>query len=138
MCPPTPMSASPASSELRLMNGTWAALILPSIAFGVLLTVLILGNLLRDVPQRADVARWLQRMADRLAAGPRAHHAGDRHRQHLQRPRVWNGFHFSLILAQSPNLRATAGAVEFEGEYGTNAPAVLAAVVVSTLPVLVL
>src|SRR3712207_7771559 len=52
---------------------------------------------------------------------------------------VWNGFLFPLILTQSPEQRVLPLALwAFQGEYSVNIPAVLAAVVVSTLPILVL
>ena len=85
---------------------TLRALILPSIAFAIPLTVLILTNFLRDVPQRAvrvdadgrrSEWRTLWRLA--LAADP----AGDRHRRRSTTAlHVWNGFLFPLVLTQSP------------------------------------
>lgn len=124
------------------MYDSLGALILPSIAFGLPLTVLILSNFLRDVPRelfesmRLDgCSNW--QMAWRLAFP-------------LTRPAivtvsiynglgVWNGFLFPLILTQSPELRVMPLALwAFQGEYSVNIPAVLAAVVLSTLPILVL
>jgi raffinose/stachyose/melibiose transport system permease protein len=124
------------------MYDTLGALILPSIAFGIPLTVLILSSFLRDVPRelfesmRMDgCTEW--QMAWRLAFP-------------LTRPavvtvsiytglNVWNGFLFPLILTQSPDKRVMPLALwAFQGEYSVNIPAVLAAVVLSTLPILVL
>lgn len=124
------------------MYDTLGALILPSIAFGIPLTVLILSTFLRDVPRelfesmRMDgCTEW--QMAWRLAFP-------------LTRPavvtvaiytglNVWNGFLFPLILTQSPEQRVMPLALwAFQGEYSVNIPAVLAAVVLSTLPILVL
>ena len=52
---------------------------------------------------------------------------------------VWNGFLFPLILTQSPDKRVMPLALwAFQGEYSVNIPAVLAAVVLSTVPMLVL
>ena len=53
---------------------------------------------------------------------------------------MWNGFLFPLILTQSPDKRTMPlGLWAFQGEYTVNIPAVLAAaVVVSTVPILVL
>ena len=52
---------------------------------------------------------------------------------------VWNGFLFPLILTQSPNKRVLPLALwTFQGQFTVNIPAVLAAVVLSTLPILVL
>jgi raffinose/stachyose/melibiose transport system permease protein len=124
------------------MYDTLGALVLPSIAFGIPLTVLILSTFLRDVPRelfesmRMDgCTEW--QMAWRLAFP-------------LTRPaivtvaiytglNVWNGFLFPLILTQSPDKRVMPLALwAFQGEYSVNIPAVLAAVVLSTLPILVL
>ena len=124
------------------MYDTLGALILPSIAFGIPLTVLILSTFLRDVPRelfesmRMDgCTEW--QMAWRLAFP-------------LTRPaivtvsiytglNVWNGFLFPLIFTQSPDKRVMPLALwAFQGEYSVNIPAVLAAVVLSTVPILVL
>jgi raffinose/stachyose/melibiose transport system permease protein len=52
---------------------------------------------------------------------------------------VWNGFLFPLILTQSPDQRVLPLALwSFQGQFTVNIPAVLAAVVLSTLPVLAL
>ncbi len=124
------------------MYDTLGALVLPSIAFGLPLTVLILSTFLRDVPKelfesmRMDgCTEW--QMAWRLAFP-------------LTRPaivtvsiytglNVWNGFLFPLILTQSPDKRVLPLALwAFQGQYSVNIPAVLAAVVLSTVPILVL
>ncbi|MCM3299409.1 carbohydrate ABC transporter permease [Streptomyces pseudogriseolus] len=118
------------------------ALILPAIAFAIPLSVLVLANFIRDVPKelfdsmRVDGAtEWTTLW--RLAAP-------------LTRPAVltvtifnaltiWNGFLLPLVLTQSPDRRTLPLALwAFQGEYGVNVPAVLAAVVLTTLPVLVL
>jgi raffinose/stachyose/melibiose transport system permease protein len=52
---------------------------------------------------------------------------------------VWNGFLLPLVLTQSPELRVLPLALwTFQGEYSVNIPAVLASVMLSTLPILVL
>lgn len=124
------------------MYDSLAALILPSIAFGIPLTVLILSSFLRDVPRELFESMKLDgctdwQMAWRLAFP-------------LTRPaivtvaiynglNVWNGFLLPLILTQSPEKRVMPLALwAFQGEYQTNVPAVLAAVVLSTVPILVL
>lgn len=118
------------------------ALILPSIAFAIPLSVLILANFIRDVPKelfdsmRVDGAtEWTTLW--RLAAP-------------LTRPAIltvsifnaltiWNGFLLPLVLTQSPDRRTLPLALwTFQGQYGVNVPAVLAAVVLTTMPVLVL
>ena len=52
---------------------------------------------------------------------------------------VWNGFLLPLILTQSPDRRTMPLAVwSFQGQFQVNVPAVLASVVLSTVPILVL
>ncbi|MCX5602850.1 carbohydrate ABC transporter permease [Streptomyces phaeochromogenes] len=118
------------------------ALILPSIAFAIPLSVLVLANFVRDVPKelfdsmRVDGAtEWTTLW--RLAAP-------------LTRPAIltvtifnaltiWNGFLLPLVLTQSPERRTLPLALwTFQSQYGVNIPAVLAAVVLTTLPLLVL
>ena len=118
------------------------ALILPSIAFAIPLSVLVLANFIRDVPKelfeamRIDGAtEWMTMW--RLAAP-------------LTRPailtvtvynslNIWNGFLLPLILTQSPDKRTLPLALwSFQGQYSVNVPAIVAAVVLTTLPILVL
>ncbi|PPS90853.1 carbohydrate ABC transporter permease [Streptomyces sp. MH60] len=127
--------------KLQLYD-TLLALILPSIAFAIPLSVLVLANFIRDVPKelfdsmRVDGAtEWTALW--RLAAP-------------LTRPAIltvtifnaltiWNGFLLPLVLTQSPEHRTLPLALwTFQGQYGVNVPAVLAAVVLTTLPVLIL
>ncbi|MET8759425.1 carbohydrate ABC transporter permease [Lentzea sp. NPDC004782] len=128
-------------TRLRLYD-TLLALILPSVAFAIPLTVVILANFLRDVPKE-------------LFDAMRVDGAGDwRTLWSLVLPvtkpavvtvaiydglTVWNGFLFPLILTQSPEQRVLPLALwSFQGQFTVNIPAVLAAVVLSTVPVLVL
>ncbi|MFI7612361.1 carbohydrate ABC transporter permease [Nonomuraea terrae] len=124
------------------MYDTLLGMILPSIAFSIPLSVLVLSNFLRDVPKelfdsmRIDGATET-RMLWRLAFP-------------LTRPavvtvtiynalQIWNGFLLPLVLTQSPDRRTLPLALaEFQGEYTINVPAVLASVLLSTLPILVL
>ncbi|MGQ4434832.1 MULTISPECIES: carbohydrate ABC transporter permease [unclassified Streptomyces] len=118
------------------------ALILPSIAFAIPLSVLVLTNFIRDVPKELFDSMKVDGATEwttlwRLAAP-------------LTRPAIltvtifnsltiWNGFLLPLILTQSPDRRTLPLALwSFQGQYGVNVPAVLAAVVLTTLPVLVL
>lgn len=124
------------------MHDSLGALILPSIAFGIPLTVLILSNFLRDVPRELFESMKLDGCSDWQMAWRLAFP--------LTRPaivtvaiynglNVWNGFLFPLILTQSPDKRVMPLALwAFQGQYSTNVPAVLAAVVLSTLPILIL
>ncbi|MQY22215.1 carbohydrate ABC transporter permease [Nocardia macrotermitis] len=121
---------------------TLLAVILPSVAFAIPLTVVILANFLRDVPNelfesmRVDGAgHWrilwsLVLPLVRPAVLTVAVYDG---------LTVWNGFLFPLILTQSSDQRVLPMALwAFQGQFRVNIPAVLAAVVLSTLPVLAL
>jgi raffinose/stachyose/melibiose transport system permease protein len=124
------------------MYDSLGALILPSIAFGIPLTVLILSNFIRDVPRELFESMRLDGCTDWQMAWKLAFP--------LTRPaivtvsiynglNVWNAFLFALILTQSPDKRVMPLALwAFQGEYQVNIPAVLAAVVLSTLPILIL
>ena len=117
-------------------------IILPSIGFAIPISVLILATFLRDIPaelfesMRVDGAsEW--RMLVKLALP-------------LARPALvtvaiydglnaWNGFLFPLILTQSEERRVLPLSLwAFQGEFTVNIPAVLAAVVLSTLPIVAL
>ena len=118
------------------------ALILPSIAFAIPLSVLVLANFIRDVPKELFESMRLDGATEwgtlwRLALP-------------LTRPAVvtvtvynaltiWNGFLLPLILTQSPSRRTLPLALwTFQGQYSINVPAVVASVVLTTLPILVL
>ena len=118
------------------------ALILPSIAFAIPLSVLVLANFIRDVPRELFESMRIDGATEwttlwRLAAP-------------LTRPAIltvtvyngltiWNGFLLPLILTQSPGLRTLPLALwTFQGQYSVNVPAVVASVVLTTLPILVL
>lgn len=126
--------------RLRLYD-TLTAMILPSIAFAIPLSVLVLANFIRDVPRELFESMRLDGCSEfgtmwRLAAP-------------LTRPAlvtvsiynallVWNNFLLPLILTQSPTKRTLPLALwSFQGQYGVNVPAVLASVVLTTLPILV-
>ena len=119
-----------------------AAIAIPSIAFAIPLAVLVLSNFLRDVPRdlfesmRLDGAsEWtmLWRLAfplTRPAMVTVAVYTG---------VTVWNGFLLPLVLTQSPTERTMPLAVwSFQGQFQVNVPAVLACVVLSTVPIVVL
>lgn len=116
------------------------ALILPSIAFSIPLAVLVLSNFIRDVPNELFESMRLDGTSEWGTAWRLAFP--------LVRPaiatvsiytglQVWNGFLLPLVLTQSPDLRVLPLALwTFQGQYSVNVPAVLAAVVLSTLPIL--
>jgi raffinose/stachyose/melibiose transport system permease protein len=116
------------------------AIILPSAAFAVPVTVLILVSFLRDVPASLFEAMVVDgagewRVLLSLAAP-------------LVRPalvtvivydglQVWNGFLFPLILTQSGDRAVLPLALTlYRGQFGIDVPATMAAVVLSTLPML--
>ena len=121
---------------------TLLAIILPSIAFAIPLSVLVLSNFVRDVPKelfesmRVDGAsewRTLWSLAfplTRPAMVTVAIYNG---------LAIWNGFLLPLILTQTPEKRLLPLALwAFQGQYTVNIPAVLASVVLTTLPILIL
>ncbi|MER5472173.1 carbohydrate ABC transporter permease [Streptomyces sp. NPDC002935] len=118
------------------------AIVLPSAAFALPITVMILVSFLRDVPRSLFEAMIVDgagdwRMLFSLAAP-------------LARPalmtvavydglQVWNGFLFPLILTQSGDKAVLPLALTlYRGQFGIDVPATMAAVVLSTLPMLAL
>lgn len=118
------------------------ALMIPAIAFGLPLSILIIANSLRDVPKELFEAMDIDGCTEwqkmwRLAFP-------------IVRPALvtvavyqtlmsWNGFLFPLILTQSPERRTLPLALwTFQGEYATNVPVVMAAVVLSSIPIVLL
>ena len=121
---------------------TLLAIILPSIAFAIPLSVLVLTNFIRDVPKE---------LFDSMRVDGASEWATLWHLAFpLTRPAlvtvsiynglaIWNGFLLPLILIQSPNQRPLPLALwSFQGQYSVNVPAVLASVVLTTLPILIL
>lgn len=121
---------------------TLAALILPGIASGIPITVLILTNFMRDIPNELYESMTLDGAGDwkvfRTLVLP------------LSLPAIttvgvynalnsWNNFLFPLILTQSSAKRTLPLSLwTYQGEFQADIPAVLAAVVLSALPILVL
>jgi raffinose/stachyose/melibiose transport system permease protein len=121
---------------------TLFALILPYVAFGIPLSVLVLVTYIRDIPNELHESMYLD---------------GAGHLQILRslvlplsRPalitvviyqtiQVWNGFLFPLVLTQSPSVRVLPLALwTFQGQFTTNVPAILAAVFLSATPIILL
>jgi raffinose/stachyose/melibiose transport system permease protein len=117
-------------------------LILPQIAVAIPLSVLVLSNFIRDVPKELFESMRLDGATEwgtlwRLTFP-------------LTRPavitvtvynalQVWNNFLLPLILTQTPDKRTLPLALwSFQGQYGINVPAVLASVLLTTLPILIL
>jgi raffinose/stachyose/melibiose transport system permease protein len=124
------------------MYDTLGAIILPSIAFAIPLSVLVLGNFIRDVPKELFESMRMDGASEwgtlwRLAFP-------------LTRPAlvtviiynglgIWNGFLLPLVLTQSPDQRTIPLALAaFQGQFGVNIPAIAASVVLTTVPIVLL
>lgn len=128
-------------TSIRLYDSFWA-IILPSAAFGLPVSVLVMTNFLRDVPRELFEAMAID--------GAREHHVLLRLILPISRPAImavmvfntlgaWNGFIFPLILTSSKTFRVLPMAVyNFQTEYTINVPGILATVVISALPLVVL
>ncbi|MGC9665593.1 carbohydrate ABC transporter permease [Planosporangium sp. 12N6] len=121
---------------------TLTGIVLPTVAFGLPLVILILAGSLRDVPGELYEAMTVD------GAGPLR--AFVRLTLPLSRGAIttvaifsglnaWNGFIFPLILTQSKEKRvATLGLWDFQQQYGVDVPRQMTAVLLSTIPVLFL
>jgi len=121
---------------------TLLAIILPSIAFAIPLSVLVLSNFIRDVPKELFDSMRVDGASEWVTLWHLAFP--------LTRPAlvtvsiysglaIWNGFLLPLILIQSPTQRTLPLALwTFQGQYSINVPAVLASVVLTTVPILIL
>lgn len=118
------------------------AIILPTAAFSLPMSVVVLTSTLRDVPNELYEAMTVDGAGNgvmfwRLVLP-------------LARPGLisvgifaglngWNGFLFPLILTQASDQRVLSlGLWNFQSQYGTDVPGLMAEVVLSALPVLVL
>ena len=124
------------------MYDSLLAIILPSIAFAIPLSILVLTNFIRDIPNELFESMRLDGATDWHTLWHLAFP--------LTRPAlvtvgiyngliIWNGFLLPLVLTQSPDQRTLPLALwSFQGQYSINVPAILASVVLTTLPILVL
>lgn len=128
-------------TQLRLYD-TLLAVILPTAAFAMPVALLVMTNSLRDIPKELYEAQTLD------GAGPL------QALRHLVLPlakpaittvavftslTAWNGFLFPLVLTQSVDTRVlTLGLWDYQGQFGTNVPALLAAVTLSVVPIFLL
>ncbi|GIF21991.1 raffinose/stachyose/melibiose transport system permease protein [Actinoplanes tereljensis] len=127
--------------RLKLYD-TLLAIVLPSIAFAIPLSVLVLSNFIRDVPKELFESMRMDGATEwgtlwRLAFP-------------LTRPAlvtvtiynalgIWNGFLLPLVLTQSPDQRTIPLAlVFFQGQFGVNTPAIAASVTLTTIPIVLL
>lgn len=121
---------------------TLYALILPYVAFGIPLSVLILVTFVRDIPQSLyesmllDGASHLQILRRLVIPLSRPALITVTIYESIQ---VWNGFLFPLVLTQSPSVRVLPLALwSFQGEFTANVPAIMAAVLLSATPIILL
>jgi raffinose/stachyose/melibiose transport system permease protein len=127
--------------RLKLYD-TLEAIILPSIAFAIPLSVLVLTNFIRDVPKELFESMRMDGATEwatlwRLAFP-------------LTRPAlvtvtiynglsIWNGFILPLILTQSPDKRTMPLALwTFQGQFGVNVPAIAASITLTTIPIVLM
>lgn len=128
-------------SSLHLYD-TLFALILPSIAFGIPLSILVLVTYIRDIPNELHESMLLDgathlRILYNLVLP-------------LSRPaiitvviyetiQVWNSYLFPLVLTQSQSVAVLPlSLANFRGQFTTNVPAILAAVFLSAAPIILL
>lgn len=119
---------------------TYLGLILPSIAFGLPLTILILVNFLRDIPNELYHAMEMDGVGE---YGMLAHLVVPLSVPALvavciyQFIQVWNNFLFPLVLTESLQMRLLPLAVvSFQGLHSIDVPGVMATVVLSALPLI--
>ncbi|HEY0754783.1 MAG TPA: carbohydrate ABC transporter permease [Ktedonobacteraceae bacterium] len=128
-------------TDLHLYD-TLFALILPSVAFGIPLSILVLVTYIRDIPKELHESMVLDGATHfrilRSLVLP------------LSRPaivtviiyetiQVWNSFLFPLVLTQSKEVSVLPLALaNFRGQYTTNVPAIMAAVFLSATPIIIL
>jgi len=116
-------------------------LILPSIAFGIPLTLLFLVNFVRDIPNELYESMEIEGASDFKMLF------------HLVTPLAmpsiisiaiyqfilaWNNFLFPLVLTQSDSVKVLPLAVvQFQGDHSLDIPVTMAAVTLSALPLLI-
>lgn len=119
---------------------TLIGMVLPMVAFGLPLTVLIFTNFVRDIPNELYEAMGLEGASD--------FHILYRLVIPLVFPAVismaiyqfvqsWNNFLFPLVLTQSANVQVLPLAiVQFQGQHTMDVPVTMAAVLLSATPLL--
>lgn len=126
---------------LHIYDTLWA-LILPSAGFAMPITVLILVNFFRDIPRSLFEAMGLEgaghvtilRSLVLPLALPALASIGI-----YDAVNVWNNFLFPLVLTQSQGVQVLPTALyQFQGQFGIEVPPLMAAVVLSALPLLAL
>ena len=127
-------------NQLHLYD-TLLAIILPTAAFALPVSLLVMTNSLRDIPNELYEAQTLDGAG---ALGVLRNLVLP-----LAKPAIttvsvftamgaWNGYLFPLVLTQSPEQRTlTLGLTTFSSQFGTNVPGLLAAVTLSLVPIFV-
>lgn len=125
-------------AEMGLYD-TLPAVILPTAAFAMPVSVIVLTGTMRDISEEMyeamalDGASPLRILLQLTVPMSRAGISTVSIYAALQ---AWNGFIFPLILTQSEESRVlTLGLFTFMGQFGIDIPAVLAAVVLSGIPI---
>jgi xylobiose transport system permease protein len=121
---------------------TLLAIILPTVAFGLPLAILVLAGSLRDVTSEmyeamaVDGATPLRMFFNLVLPLSRGSITAVGIYTGLN---AWNGFIFPLVLTQSPDRRPVALALwNFQTEHGLNTPGLMMAVLLSAVPPFVL
>lgn len=126
--------------KMGFYDTLWA-MILPSAAFALPLSVLILVNFVRDIPKELYEAMSID--------GVGAFGLLYRLVLPLSKPaltavgiynfvQIWNNFLFPLVLTSRPQLQTLPMALQhFQGQYTMNVPGIMAAVILSALPLII-
>jgi xylobiose transport system permease protein len=119
---------------------SFAAIILPTAAFVLPVTTLIMSGNMRDITSElyeamamdgASSWRTFRQLVMPLSRGGLATIVV------FAALNAWNGFLFPLVLTQSSSVRVfTLGLFNFETSYGINVPEISAAVIISIVPIL--
>ncbi len=125
--------------QIGLYDSLWG-LIGPYVGFNLPITIFILKNFMEDIPVSLEEAakidgatRWSMFWKIIFPLSAPAVTAVTIYDMVI----LWNEFIFSLVLINSPKNRPlTLGLWDFQGQFTANIPAMLAALILSTLPLL--
>lgn len=125
--------------QIGLYDSLWG-LIGPYVGFNLPITIFILKNFMEDIPVSLEEAakidgatRWNMFWKIIFPLSAPAVTAVTIYDMVI----LWNEFVFSLVLINSPKNRPlTLGLWDFQGQFTANIPAMLAALILSTLPLL--
>lgn len=125
--------------QIGLYDSLWG-LIGPYVGFNLPITIFILKNFMEDIPVSLEEAakidgatRWNMFWKIIFPLSAPAVTAVTIYDMVI----LWNEFIFSLVLINSPKNRPlTLGLWDFQGQFTANIPAMLAALILSTLPLL--